>query len=278
MLVYSIKPFNKILQYYIEEFWILQAEPSPATMQPILPPKTNFDLILSFAAPTVWENPGGKRQMLKSSFLCGLRKEPIIIDAQGDVDYLAVTFRPHGLYPFLGFPLSEIVNQSIDLELLASEFSKYLTEQLFEERNPNRKIELLEKVLLDMLNRNNVRMSPILVQCLRHIQTSQGLIPIKKLCHTFNIHSKKLEREFQKWVGVSPKFYSKQVKMNAILNHILEHRQNVDWAELACRFDFFDQPHFIKAFKAFIGMTPQNFTENGFTTSDVGRDFCETDF
>ena len=63
---------------------------------------------------------------------------------------------------------------------------------------------------------------------------------------------------FNRYVGTSPKGYLRLSRFQSTLNHLLKADQ-VPLTRLAQDLDFYDQPHFIRDFKAFTGASPSRF-------------------
>ena len=249
-------PQHKRLQPYIEYFWMMQGFGDPAD-KPLVAPEARFEVVLSFADATVWESTN-QQLSLKGSFLCGMRKQPYTIECQGFVDYLAIRFYPHAFYQFMPFPLSEISNQFVELSSLHSHFWQHLTEKLALIPNKQQRIQQLECELVWLLEQIEKRPSSLLEQSLQTIHNHQGQLPIHTICEQFDIYPKRLEREFKKHIGVTPKFYSRVVRFNHALSAI-QQQSNLQWMDLVYDFGYFDQAHFIKEFNSFLGQSPYSY-------------------
>jgi AraC-like DNA-binding protein len=69
-----------------------------------------------------------------------------------------------------------------------------------------------------------------------------------------------MENLFKKWVGLSPKFYSRIVRFNYIFDLVQKNKYN--WNDLAYEAAFYDQSHFIRSFKNFTGENPTDYSFN----------------
>ena len=84
----------------------------------------------------------------------------------------------------------------------------------------------------------------------------KGQIEIASLLSDFDLNYKRLERMFKKQVGLSPKAYSKVVRVQHILQQ-LEAAPGQKLVELAYHAGYFDQAHFIREFRSVTGVTPR---------------------
>ena len=72
---------------------------------------------------------------------------------------------------------------------------------------------------------------------------------------------RQLERHFKKQVGISPKQLGKVIRLQATMQKLLNQKTET-LTDIAYEVDYFDQNHFIKDFKEFVGITPKQFSEN----------------
>lgn len=253
-------PRDKRLRNYIEYFWLLQDEATgnePGCS--IVSPEAAFDVILSFAGSTVWETKSQRQLQIKDSFLGGIRQDPFLINCQNPVDYLAIRFYPDKFYQLLAFPLSEIFDQVVELDLFAGPFWRHLTEKIAGIPDIKHRIAALEAEFLALLKTGSEHDSRLFEGALTHIHTSQGRINIQQVCEQLGVYPKRLEREFKKYIGVPPKFYSRIVRFNQVFEYINRQPADIEWTDIVYEFGYFDQPHFIKEFTRFLGLSPEQY-------------------
>ena len=71
----------------------------------------------------------------------------------------------------------------------------------------------------------------------------------------FGLTARTLQRLFQRYVGVSPKWVLRRYRLHEAAA-ALAREQHRPWAEVAADLGYFDQSHFIRDFTAAIGLTP----------------------
>ena len=75
------------------------------------------------------------------------------------------------------------------------------------------------------------------------------------------IYQKKTTRKkFKKQIGISPKQLGRVLRLQTALKMLLNDNKNL--TSIAYESEYFDQAHFIKDFKEFIGTTPKEFIGN----------------
>jgi len=252
-----IPPKHPRLREYVQYFWTLSSAQEEASCASIIGPEAYFDVILSFAAATIWKNQKQQRFALRGSFLSGMRTEPFEVDAQGDVEYLAIRFFPHRFASLAGTPLAEITPlHAVELDDLPQKAWTELTEKIADFSEMSDRIAALERELLAMLNRQMPARSWLIERALSSIHESQGTLPIRRISAELDVYPKRLEREFETYLGVTPKWYSRIVRFSHALNYI-QQPSSVDWGDVVYQLGYCDQSHFIKECVEFLGRSPE---------------------
>jgi len=75
-----------------------------------------------------------------------------------------------------------------------------------------------------------------------------------------NINKRALQRLFQQYVGVPPKWAIQRYRLQEVAGK-LNSGVVIDWAKLAVDLGYFDQAHLIKDFKMLVGKTPTEYVK-----------------
>ncbi|MFC1568962.1 DUF6597 domain-containing transcriptional factor [bacterium] len=267
-----ILPTENQLKPYIEYFWYMKSDLSESADCTILPPETSFDMVFCLADNPFWINQKHQSFQLTDSFITGMRQESYTMQCQKPVEYLAVRFFPYGLYPFLGIPLSEIAEHPIfSLDLFPKNQFSSLNDQFGNIPDLPTKIRVLEKELCLMLKQQSKTPSKIVNTSLAYIHNANGSLSIQSLNQKLDIYSRRLEREFAKYIGIPPKTYSRVLRFNNILNYIQNNPSKTSWQDIVYKFGYFDQSHMIKDFIEFTGFSPEQYQAVLHSNSDVSH-------
>jgi methylphosphotriester-DNA--protein-cysteine methyltransferase len=90
---------------------------------------------------------------------------------------------------------------------------------------------------------------------------TNGTTPINDILIDDISKRRQLERHFRKQIGISPKQLSKVIRLQATLQMLINQNSET-LTEIAYESEYFDQNHFIKDFKEFVGVTPKEFLGN----------------
>ena len=84
-----------------------------------------------------------------------------------------------------------------------------------------------------------------------------GITTLDELCAHAGYSKRTLQRLFREYVGVTPKWVLRRVRLHEAAERMAD--GGGDWAAMALDLGYFDQAHFIKAFKSAIGRSPAEY-------------------
>ena len=178
----------------------------------------------------------------------------------GNEGMVAVVFYPDGLFPIIKFPVIELTNLIVDLELVFGKAVKEIQEKICEANSNEKRISLIEHFLLNQFkNKNN--------QCYNDIRfavsqmQSNNKISILNLASEVNMSKRNFERKFLDNVGLTPVFYNRIVRFQKAIT-LINQQNRLTFTELAYMSGYYDQSHFIRDFKQFYGQPPKEFNQN----------------
>ena len=77
----------------------------------------------------------------------------------------------------------------------------------------------------------------------------------------FGIPARTLQRLFERYVGVSPKWVLRRYRVHEAAARLADGGSTATWAEVAAELGYFDQSHFIRDFTRAVGMTPAAYAD-----------------
>lgn len=250
-------PINPVLKKLIKFYWTINSE-KETTIQGKLIPLNNIDLIINLSSPIKYIK-GGSEEIFYKSHFSGIHNNSRIIQQNGILDVIGISFFSTGFYPFVKVPLSEFENSTIPIQSVIGNFDIY-TERFIETQSNNYRISILEEILLKIIDFkliNEVGFNLIINDFIEN----SDLFSINSYCKQNGINQKTLERNFQKCVGTTPKSFLQVTKFQKSIKQLLIGQYN-SLTETAYEHNYFDQTHFIKNFKSFVGNTPSKQLKN----------------
>ena len=90
--------------------------------------------------------------------------------------------------------------------------------------------------------------------------TTNGSSSIHQILKEDLSKRRQLERNFKKQIGISPKQLGRVLRLQSALQMLLNDKESL--TTIAYESEYFDQAHFNKDFKEFVGTTPKEFLGN----------------
>lgn len=271
-MLHEIKKYpvrNPLLKRYIKFFWEIHAEHIQLNHKLI--PQRNINLRFNLCETPQYVCLNEKEQLLEDVFFSGIQNRYLnaSLKLNGRVDVLGVCFLPEGFFPFLKIPVCEFKNQLLGAGEVGFKPAKTINERLREAPNADARLNILENELALLLVKSN----PIpenFYKLFNALNLTDNSLQISEFCQHNNISIRKLERMFNKYVGISALTYSTINRFHNSLNQLLSNDYS-KLSDVAYGNGYFDQMHFIKEFKRFTGNTPKSFVHQNNSILQIGK-------
>lgn len=169
-----------------------------------------------------------------------------------DFHYWGIRFLPAGFTALSGLAAHTLVNQFIPLANLTQKWSDALAEMATSIQDIPSAQSLLNLFFLEQLP-NKAEVDTRFLKAAEQILLSRGHLNLKEL--DVGIGSRQLRRLFAHYYGESPKTFAQILRFQNVLN-AKPSMQSLKENKLFYDEGYYDQSHFIKEFKKFYGVTP----------------------
>jgi AraC-like DNA-binding protein len=248
---------HPFLSPYIAKIYVFESSGRlPTKERKLIVPNANFKLTLTYRNGIV-AHVAGKTfiQSEDQLSLTGLIDTPLMLDPQHDeqTGTIIIELNPLGAYRLFHLSYTEVKNQIVELSDLLGSRAEELRSQLTGTNALDMKLQLLQNFLIKQLERSTP--DPIYDYCIDRISATKGLITVAQLEKQTGYSSRWLHTKFSEHLGTGPKnlseivrfkqyyqVYSNGVKLQSLKEHIYHY--------------YYDQSHFLRAFKRFTGFTP----------------------
>ncbi len=183
-----------------------------------------------------------------TNFIGGLHSKSFHIRASnGKGRLLSICFKPHKARHFIPDRLNLYKNQIVEFDAIGMEIGR------IEETASNNK--LIQGIEQGLSNWYLPKQSTIISHALELMESHCGFIAIEKITEKLNISNSHFRLRFNEEVGMSPKEYSKILRIKYITK-LMSANPELKLTQLAHSLNYFDQAHFNHDFKSVTGLSP----------------------
>jgi AraC-like DNA-binding protein len=225
--------------------------------------------VLVLGSPIVQtpRNGTGQPFMAERGWLAGPHDGPVINAPTAETDAVGIVTSPIGCRALFGVDPAPLRGRVVDL-LDVWPPAAALRDELALTDSPTARLDLAEATLQAGLD-PNVRDWRRCARAVDALQTDP-MRPIAAIADELDITHAHLDREFTRLVGLTPRSLARIQRLRGLLASI-DITARVNWTDVAVRWGWFDQSHFIRDFKRHTGVTPSVYLRAARTAAAVGQ-------
>lgn len=185
---------------------------------------------------------------------------------EGKSGVFGVKFRPGGFHPFAGVALTALADRTVALTEAFGAAGAELHVTMSAEQHDAGRVRVAEAFLRarDPQPDANVQRVAGMVYS---IAREPGFLKVDDLVERYGMSKRTLQRLFAKYVGVTPKWVIQRYRLHEAAAQLVSDTA-VSHAMLAASLGYSDQAHFVKDFKAVVGMPPAAYAHSQRKTRD----------
>ncbi len=247
-MIYQRKDPSAQLSRFIECFWLMDSEGDADVVTQKIIPDGYPELIFHYGDPYKI-NISGEWVVQSSQLMAGQIRRFFYLKNTGVSGMIGVKLQPAALHILYDLDMSRLQGMVVD-------FMDFLPKM--EMINPAKENfdQFCNRIEDQFLSRVNSTESSV-EKVIKLMQEKHGILDVGELSTQVGYNKRTLERLFKKQVGLSPKLYSRIVRLSYIFECVKE--EDYSWASIAYQAGFTDQSHLIKNFKEFTGEDPSKY-------------------
>jgi AraC-like DNA-binding protein len=184
-------------------------------------------------------------------------KFSVLLREKGHV--LGIKFRPGGFYPFVQSPVSAFTDAIFSLYEVFGVDDAAIEAAALATEDDACMVAFAEGFMRDRLPQQDETVS-LVSQIVGCIADDRTITRVDDLVNRTGLSRRTLQRLFQVYVGVSPKWVIMRYRLHEAAEQLaMQTMLHPDWSHLALELGYFDQAHFIKDFKMLVGWTPAEY-------------------
>jgi AraC-like DNA-binding protein len=235
-------------------------------------PRTSVEKILPGPAASLWINLNhdefrsfdefGRVMRVPGAMLAGPTSRAAVIEFEQGRAHISVTFALGAASCFFAPPLNVTRDLQVPLGDVWGRPGTALRERVLEAATPQDALDVVEGVLLgalcglrDPFLRDPFLRDPLVVAACGALSAG---VPVGKVAAELGVLPRTLRRRFTAQVGLGPKRFAQVQRLQRVVRD-LEGCASVDWAGVAARHGYADQPHLVGEFRQLVGVTPTGY-------------------
>jgi AraC-like DNA-binding protein len=240
------------LRNLVECYWIAEDDDPTPVLQKIIP--DGFPEIIFHYGDPYRIKLDEQWELQSPSLFAGQLTKYFYMENSGRSGMVGIKFKPSAVAYLFNLKMSQFTDNVFALTDVIGEKLRSLENGLRATRDRTHMIALLNKELGEI---NTPRKENSIDKAINLIFLTHGMISVAEIYNQVKITERQLQRLFDDHIGLSPKFYSRVVRFSYIFQ--LAKDKKLSWSEVGLESGFYDQPHFIRNFKAFTGEDPTRY-------------------
>lgn len=254
------RPARPALRPFVASLWsqpatAAEAGGAPAPREHVLPTGMMHVAIRLGDTPLRLLDPRGRVMETPGyAVVGGARDRYYVKDTTRPSPSVGVQLHPGAARALFGVPAGELAGRHVPLEALLGPGVALLRQRLLEEMAPDRQIDLLEAFLAACLPRAR-GLHPAVAEALAGFMDGRNVAAVVARSGYSHRH---LGALFVDAVGLTPQRFRRVRRFQQALD---SYRRDpaMSWAHLAQMAGYSDQAHFVREFRAFTGVCPQDY-------------------
>ncbi len=180
---------------------------------------------------------------------------------ENDETLIAYLFKPFSLAPIFKLPAQTLKEGPVELNCWNAQKAMAVNVQLFHAKTLGEMIEVLDHLILSQIQ-DNKRECEIIRRATDKIMNNPGADVLPQLLADLNLKERSFQRIFKKYVNIPPSEYRRICQFYfAFLQLKGGHFDKL--TDVAYANGYFDQSHYIRSFKEFANITPNEYLQSG---------------
>jgi AraC-like DNA-binding protein len=193
-----------------------------------------------------------------STMIAGVGQERFSYPLSGRGRVFGVKFRPGGFLPLLGSPVAALTGRTVPASTLWPDADQLTDALRGAGGSPGHLVSQAESFLRRHWPAPDPEVARVglIVQAILNDRT---ITRVDDVGVRFGLSTRSLQRLFQRYVGVSPKWVLRRYRLHEAAARLAD-QPTSSWSEVAAELGYFDQSHFIRDFVSAVGVTPAEYS------------------
>jgi AraC-like DNA-binding protein len=266
-IYYKVLSPHPELHSFIGCYWMLKTDATYIASEELIIPDGYAEIILNLGTAYSWQSSVYQTScLIKDTHIVGQRDSSVIVKLPSYLYQIGIKIKPQAMQCLLQLPAIQVANCPIHTSDIADHTFTHLAEKLFAAVSEFEQKQLLDAYFLHKINKSVVP-DVVTQYAIDHMIARRGMSRMDDLKNSLGIDYRTLERRFKATVGLTPKEFARVIRFKNVYkafrkNQFKDPAFFLDWG-------YYDQSHYIKEFKYFMGNTPTAYKAGLTQTSDT---------
>ena len=245
------------LSRWVHCVWTFEAEEAGAAPDRIVP-DGRPELVIHYGAQFCELDAQGHAIEQPRVLFAGQVTRPLHLRSPANAGVVGVRFKPAGAQAFVGGSMRRATDRRVALDEIEPGLGFGVAQALAAKAGPQERMEAAQGFVLDRIGRLAAHEDEPVRACAERIEVARGNVGIGELAALAGMGRRQLERRFADAVGVGPALLASIFRFRSVFD-LIEHDATRPWTDAAIDAGYYDQSHFIREFRRFVGCTPSAF-------------------
>jgi AraC-like DNA-binding protein len=241
------------LRPFVERLWWLEGPAEEIAAEPI-PPDGRTEIIVHGGDPFARIDEAGATHVQDRVLFAGQLTRAVKLLPRGYARIAGAHLRPHAAHALFGVPQRVMTDAIVDLRDVHHVLARRLRDDVAGRGSGEEMVAALATAIESEAVRARIEGSTAAAVAIA--TGRKGLVQVANLAEELGLSARQVERLFDERIGLSPKFFLRVVRFQEVLRGLRQETIGATWAARAAEHGFYDQAHFIRDFKAFVGESP----------------------
>jgi len=256
------------LKPFVSCYWLLETTAPTETQRQLIIPDGYSELIFNLGAPYPWQMQGETRQIpAEGAVLVGERTQTVSVDLPPALRQIGVKLKPAALSLLTRSPSDQLRNRLFTAKDLNLPALSVLAERLSEITSFPEAGRLLDAYFGQVFG--SAAPDRLVNGATTLLLAHRGNLRVDTLLRPLGVSYKVLEKRFRTRVGISPKEFGRIIRFKHTYRALRQHQAADPYFFLD--YGYYDQSHFVREFKQFMGLPPRTFLAAGQATDQILR-------
>jgi AraC-like DNA-binding protein len=235
----------------------------PASVQRVTPDGC-LELNFSLGTPLLRSDANGVH-LLHDAYVVYRLSRSYFVQRTGPARVMSVRFRPWGAHRFTNVPMHLLADRVLEaVDLFGSEVTR-LQQRLANTLDQAEVIRLIDHFLLERY-RKAQGSDPLVMDAAHTLHAARGSKGVRALHGRYGLSARRLQQRFKERMGMAPMAFVRLLRFQDALRGLHHGSSSLD---VAFGGGYCDQPHFVREFKAFAGISPYRYVKEAHPLNDA---------